>query len=128
MPTNKKMQLKILDKMRENIIEGKHLLSEIEYYSEGFDKWNEIKQITKDSFLIFKHRVKPESIKVNGVEIPKPLSHDELDDYKEYFHVCNDRFLYEINSGIRIKDYGIKFVYKTKEEAIKASKILFGIK
>lgn len=128
MPTNKKMQLKILDKMRENIIEGKHLLSEIEYYSEGFDKWNEIKQITKDSFLIYKHRVKPESIKVNGVEIPKPLSHDELDDSKNYFHVWNDKHLYDCSPGRFIKHHGIGFVYESKEEAIEASKILFGIK
>lgn len=125
MKTSKEMQLKIIDKMRENVEGGKPLFKGV--YRKPIDEKYILNGLWENSFIDVEHGVYPQTITINGVEIPKPLMDSEILEDEVYYHVDNSEFLYEAKHGEFIADYGIRFVYTTKEEAIEASKALFGI-
>ena len=125
MKTSKEMQLKILDKMKSNIDNNLPMCSGIEYYSYRTQKWHTPEAI---DFENLEYRLKPETITLkNGVTIPKPLDIKKLDVNTDYYTplLCSDLY-YEI-IGFDFRSKGIEVAYKTKEEAIEASKALFGI-
>lgn len=126
MKTSKEMQLRILDKMRENVESDKPLYLDIQGLVDG-NEWRDDIGFIVD-FEFSEYRIKPSTITINGVEIPKPLSESEILGNKIYCYVCNNKSLHGGEFGNLIQDKGIRFVYKTKEEAIEASKLLFGIK
>lgn len=121
MKISKELMLEIIEKFKYNVIHDKPIGEGVQYYDGASKKWLDL------NVAVFNYRIKPEVLTLPEREIPKPLSHDEVDDSKEYFYVCNDKYFYESNSGRHIKDYDINFVYETKEEAIEASKLLFGL-
>lgn len=128
MKTDKEMQIKILNKMIENIEKDYHLFKDIQYRNRVNLEWDDrVYDVGKYQFETLEMRVKPETIKVNGVDIPKPLGRDEILEDEVYYYVYNSEFLYEASNGEFIADHGIRFVYETKEEAIEASKLLFGL-
>lgn len=129
MKTSKETQLEILDKMKENIINEKDLLEGVQFKNHVTGLWDDqIYNLSSRHFESLELRIKPTStITVNGVEIPKPLEKEVIIDSNDYFYVCADKYLYDSNSGKYIKDYDVNFVYETQEEAIQASKLLFGL-
>lgn len=122
MKTSKEMQLKIIDKMRENIESGNPLFSGIELNIDcDWLPFNGLRDMNEHEF-----RLKPETITINGVEIPKPTEKKDWqhilfepssrkrmrrDVYQDSFHLYDDGAL----------------LYADAEEAIEASKLLFGI-
>ena len=131
MKTSKETQLEILDKMKSNIENDLNILQDIEYYSHHFNEWRGVSEITRRGFDKGSYRVKPTTITVNGIDIPKPLDRDDLLMMNKtdivYSVNCN-RFLHMELPSYIAEDQGFKFIYKTKEEAIQASKLLFGFK
>ncbi|WP_300733817.1 hypothetical protein [Pseudomonas sp.] len=124
MKTSKEVREIIADKVRENIINGVYVYEGIQYKS-ALGNW-----MDEDGDLDFgyEYRVKPQTITINGVEIPKPLGGSEMLGDVVYYCVDNSEFLYKQRKGQAIVDQGVRFAYATKEEAIRASKALFGIK
>lgn len=124
MKTSIEMQLKIADKIKSNIESGVNLFDGIQL--NGQLGWLEFKAMR--DMREHEYRIKPETITINGVEIPKPLNHDGItssDTY--YFPQCREKMYGEL-MGISIIEYDVWYAYSTKEEAIEASKLLFGIK
>lgn len=124
------MQVKILERVIDNIKKGEHKGLGIEAYCNEKGVW--VDAITGELNTLwfdfdFEYRIKPETITINGVEIPKPLREEEVIDGNDYFFVENERALYGFGSGLFIRDNGIRFVYRAREEAITASKALFGV-
>lgn len=129
MKTSKEMQLKIIDKMRENVEKGIQLFEGIQYRQDNTGLWaDDVISVSDRHFEVLEHRLKPETITINGVEIPKPLSRDEFENGDIVFIIGDIDALYFEVLGLYVANHGGKFVYKTKEEAIEASKALFGIK
>lgn len=128
MKTSKEMQLEIIDKMRENVESDKHVYTNIQVKGKGvLSGWLD----KGDHYLDFwncEHRVKHETITINGVDITKPLEGDDIKSGLIYYYVDNNKALYEQGYGEFIRAHGIRFAYSTKEQAIEASKALFGIK
>lgn len=121
MKTDKELILKIVNKFKDNVIHDKPIGEGIQYYDGTSKKWLDL------NVAVFNYRIKPETIIINGVEIPKPLDVSTLNDDEYYYFVFADRLLYDCEEGINIKCRDIRFVYETKEEAIEASKAIFGI-
>lgn len=130
MKTSKEAQLEILNKMKSNIENDLNILEDIEYYNHHFNEWRGVSEITRRGFGKGSYRVKPTTITVNGIDIPKPLDRDDLLMMNKtdivYSVDCNQFLYMELPSYIA-EDQGFKFIYKTKEEAIQASKLLFCI-
>lgn len=128
MKTSKEMQLKIIDKMRENIENNESLLNGIEYYWRVDDEWRATNCMTDSDFFDYEHRIKPETVTINSVDIPKPLDISTIERGSTYyFPQCHERMYGEL-MGLSIIEYNVWYPYATKEEAIEASKSLFGIK
>lgn len=128
MKTSKEMQLKIIDKMRENVENDLALMNSIQYRNRVNSLWDDrIHDVGASQFERLEMRVKPQTITINGVEIPKPLSRDDIKYGIIYYYVNNNKSLYEQRYGEFIHAHGIRFVYSTEAEAIEASKLLFGI-
>lgn len=139
MKTNTEMQLKVLDKMRENVANGYMIYSGICVRMDG-DNSNSFVEIKNTDYAInfngCEYRIKPETITINGVEIPKPLSEKDLiamaevDGSDDVFYPFPDRDLFmdvEVYVALRsINNSSI--VYSDVDDAIEASKALFGIK
>ena len=129
METSKEMKLKIIDKMRKNIEDNIHMMSGIEYEVVG--KWYEVKNSLAHVFNmnVMKYRLKPETITINGVDIPKPLEYEDIasDPEKIYYVVscCGRNYIKTI--GTLCIDQGYRFVYSTRQEAITTSRNLFGM-
>ena len=132
MKTSKEMQLKIIDKMRENIESGKCAFDSIQYEDEddglGF--------VDEDMFTLqfneYEYRIKPQTITINGVEIPKPLDKDEIvkigvGRMNRVYSVSHKGALCGVLTPETALAYGYSFVYRTEAEAIEASRLLFGI-
>lgn len=131
MKTNKEMQIKILNKMIENIENDDGLLKDIQYKNRINLEWDDrVYDVNSNYFKSLEMRVKPETITINGVEIPKPLEKDDLLSMKskeKVYSVSSSCHLYiEMYSYIAL-DQNYELVYRTKEEAIEASKLLFGL-
>lgn len=127
MKTSIEMQLKILDKMRENVESSKWLFDQIQYSSRSLgwiDKENSILD-----FMGIEYRIKPQTITINGVDIPKPLDVSEIIPGGHYYFMpCLSANLCAAINGYDGQKFEHKLLYATKEEAIEVSKLLFGIK
>lgn len=101
--------------------------AEIEYFS-TCAKWYTKSDFVFDPYSTW-YRIKPKTIIVNGVEIPKPLDACDIkikDDNIFYMPSCLERGWESFSLGY-YNNYRPAIVYFTKEEAIEASKKLFGI-
>lgn len=132
MKTSKEMQLKILDRMKDNVSRGECAFTGIQYKDEDDGLGFVDEDIFTLQFHEYEYRIKPETIKINGVEIPVPLGEMEmkyLDKSDAIYFPCSSPFLFSVES----RNYSVQneawncIAYKTKEEAIEASKALFGI-
>lgn len=124
MKTDAKTMAEIYRHMADNLDAGKHSFDGIQYKSD-LGCWIDKQYADTDGNILY--RIKPKTIIVNGVEIPKPLDVSEIEDDGHYYHVANYKMLAYEDHGASIKKDGVLFVYKTREEAIEASKKLFGI-
>lgn len=124
MKTDRATQLKIVEKMKENIEAGVYYLDGIQKYNVSRARWENSEVI---AFELGEHRLRPETLDINGGKIPKPLPLSSLDDFKDYFFVDNSPSLYDCMAGEVIKRAGIRLVYETQEEAVEAARVLFGI-
>ena len=127
MKTSKEMQLKILDRMKENVKRDLPLFDGLYRVIDGSEFI--LNGLWDNSFKDVEHGIYPETITINGVDIPKPLEKDDIasDPDKVYYivtHCSNNN--YGISGSICI-DLGYRFVYNTRQEAITASRKLFGM-
>lgn len=124
MKTSKEMQLKILDKMRENVENDLPLMSDVQIFAYGEWKDDESSEFLFD---YYEYRIKPQTITINGVEIPKPIDIKDIDTTGNYyFPQCHEE-MYGMLKGLSILEYNVFYPYATEEEAIQASKALFGV-
>lgn len=127
MKTDKKVMVEVLRKVANNIENGLDKNDGIQAMYRK-NEWDD--RTTNDLCFVeaVKYRIKPETITLrNGVTIPKPLDIKKLDVNTDYYTplLCSDLY-YEI-IGFDFRSKGIEIAYKTKEEAIEASKTIFGI-
>lgn len=126
MKTSKEEMAKIYRKMADNVERGIDAHSGIQFYRSFDEKW--IDKDGTDTYKNILYRIKPETITLkNGVEIPKPLDHEELQSGEKYYFPNNNKYLYGSEIAQNIMLMKVNFIYATKEEAIEASKALFGI-
>lgn len=127
MKTSKEMQLKILDRMKENVKRDLPLFDGLYRITFGSDFI--LDAIWENSFVDAEHGIYPERITINGVEIPKPLDVSEINPGGHYYFMpCLSANLCTAINGYDGQKFEYKLLYATKEEAIEASKLLFGIK
>lgn len=125
MKTSKEMQVKILKKIASNVENGKPFCDNIQYWSLVGECWVDIESFNMKDLNNFKIRIKPETITINGVDVPKPLDIIEIDINEDYyFPQCREK-MYGVLKGNNVLEYNVFLPYKTKEEAIKAAKLIF---
>lgn len=127
MKTDKKVMAEVLRNIADNLDSGldKNDSIQVRY---GDNEWEDrtTNNLCFDENVLY--RIKPQTITLrNGVTIPKPLDIKKLDVNTNYYTplLCTDLY-YEI-IGFDFRSMGIKLAYSKKEEAIEASKKLFGI-
>ena len=126
MKTDNKTMASIYRKMADNVERGIDAHSGVQFYRSFDKKW--IDKDGTDTYKNILYRIKPETITLkNGVTIPKPLDYEELKDGEKYYFPFNSKHLYGGEVAQNIKLMGAKYIYATKEQAIEASKALFGI-
>ena len=119
MKTSKEMQLKIIDKMKDNVVNGECAFEGIQ--QNGDYGWLSFR--TLKDMMDVEYRIKPETITINGVEIPKPLSELDIKNSStdDVFYVPSyNSSLFISFSRMYILRGGDILVYATKEEAIAA--------
>lgn len=126
MKTSKEMQLKIIDKMRSNLVDGKYIFDGIEYYGRC-GSWIGVHRLTGMSFEIEELRIRRETITINGVEIPKPLSSDNIEFGGYYFIPSRYSNVPVMVSGSVCIDQSYFFVYERRCDAVEASRLLYGV-
>ena len=128
MKTDAKTMAEIYRHMANNLDNNLFIYDGVEILINGGCKWGIIdNDIYKLDFKNSLYRIKPKTITVNGVEIPKPLSLEELKDKNIYFFPSLTLNLFDSSYRYWLTENQVKFIYKTKEEAIETSKKLFGI-
>lgn len=124
--TSPEVLAQVFRKMADNVERDIDAHSGIQFYCSINKRW--IDKGGPDTYKNMLYRIKPETITLkNGVTIPKPLDVSEIEDDGHYYHVANYKMLAYEDHGASIKKDGVLFVYKTREEAIDASKALFGL-
>lgn len=129
MKTDKKTMVEVLRKAADNIENGLDKNDSIQAMYGG-NEWED--RTTNDLCFVegVLYRIKPQTITVNGVEIPKPLGVGEINNLEHdsdcYCPSFNSKKYNNFSRAFVIRS-GEKLIYATKEEAIEASKKLFGI-
>ena len=124
MKTNIETQLKIISRMKDNIVNRRKLFDRIQYKNAVTNEWcDDIYDLNENHFKSLELRIKPSVI--NGIEIPMPIELEKLVDEVYYFASVPNSKLVEANTGKVMKEFGYMFVYQTKKEAIEVSKLLF---
>ena len=134
MKTSKEVREIIANHVRENILKGEYHFLGLQYnlIGDSFQQWVDFDWGADIDFDSYEYRVKPKTITINGVEIPKPLSESDMVNIEEkgaVYYPCSNKTLYSLES----RNYSVvhkawkNISYATKEEAIEASKALFGI-
>lgn len=126
MKTDAKTIAEIYRHMADNLDAGIDQLEGIGYLQLTTQKWVKKETIIFD-FEHIQYCILPKTITVNGVEIPKPLSIEDLKNGNIYFFPALTLNLFDSCHRDWLTENKVKFIYKTKEEAIEASKKLFGI-
>lgn len=125
MKTDKETMLRVIEKFKNNLLNGKPIAEDIQYYSKSSKDWLDY------SFNNFNYRIKPENILLPEREIPKPLTEDEID-----FIRSRNGYVYKPSIGgywynkyfaddVSLTNFPI--LYGTEEEAIKAAKFMSGL-
>lgn len=129
MKTDKKTMAEIYRHMADNLDNGRNSYDGLQFFNNG--QW---RNMVNNSFSPeWIYRIKPKTIILsNGVEIPKPLTKEQIGripcDIMVYGVWSLGNFYIEENPLDCVHYMNDKsIIYKTKEEAIEASKKLFGI-
>lgn len=127
MKTDKKTMSLVLRRAAQNIDRGLKPFKDIQYLGH-YGAWIDMVGFDIDENV--EYRIKPKTIIVNGVEIPKPLDVGEINNLEHdsdcYCPSLNSKKYNNFSRSLVIRS-GEKLIYATKEEAIEASKRLFGI-
>lgn len=124
MKTDAKTMAEVLRKIACNLENGINSISGIQFKN-AMGAWIDKGSLDVDESV--EYRIKPKTIIVNGVDIPKPLNYMNATPHERYYlpePSCN---LYSSARGDYIIDLQMSIFYDNKEEAIEASKKLFGI-
>lgn len=125
MKTDAKTMAEVLRKVADNLDNGVNSISGIQFKN-AMGAWIDKGSLDIDESV--EYRIKPKTIIVNGVEIPKPLDVSEINPGGHYYFMpCLSNQLCIAVDGYHGQKFEYKHLYKTEEEAIEASKKLFGI-
>lgn len=130
MKTDAKTMAEIYRHMADNLDGGLFVYDGIEILINGGEKWDIIdNDIYKMDFKNICYRIKPKTITLkNGVVIPKPLDEQNIDSGRDYYTPSPCKYMYDQKLSDELLEVEYPFVYHTQDEAIEASKALFGIK